>query len=136
MSISVVRAVLETRLSTWAATQVPPLPIAFQSVSFVKPDSSPYLECILIPNTTMNRETSGTKKTLYGLFQVNVWTPGGSGMGQAEQLAEAIVKLFPVTPKFSPVSVEQTPSDSPTKPDSSGWDITPVLIKYRYETSV
>lgn len=136
MSISIVRAALESRLATWAAAQSPPLPIAFQNVAFTKPDSTPYLECFLIPNSPMNNAVSGTRVSLYGLFQVNVWTPGGTGMGAPEQLAGAIVKLFPIIPKFGDVSVEQTPSVNAQKPDASGWGITPVLIKYRYESGV
>lgn len=136
MSLSIVRAALETRLATWAAAQSTPLSIAFEDVSFVKPDSDPYLECFLIPNMTVNHETSGTRKTLYGLFQVNVWTPGGTGRGQAETLSQGVVDLFPVVPKLGAVSVEGTPSTNAPRSDSSGWSITPVLIKYRYEGSV
>lgn len=137
MSNIIVRAVLETRLKDWAAAQSPPILIAYEGTRFAKPeDGSPYLECFLIPNTPINHAVDGTKKTLYGLFQVNVWTQGGTGSGAANLIAEGIVGLFPLIPKFSAVSVEQTPSPSQRRPDPSGWDITPVLIKYRYEGSV
>lgn len=138
MSISIVRAALETRLKTWADAQSPPIKIAFESVTFSKPaDGSPYLHCFLLPNTTINRQTDGLSKTLMGLFQVNVWTQAGQGTGTADALAESIVNLFPVIPKFSAVSVEQTPYVNRRQPDGgTGWDITPVLIKYRYESSV
>lgn len=132
MSTAIVRAALETRLATWASTQS--LPIAYQNVGFTKPNG-PWLEAILIPNLTMNKEITGTRKTMLGFFQVNVWTPQGQGTGQAEAIAQGIVDLFPMVPKFGSVSIESTPSVERTHPDEDGWAVTPVLITYRYEAT-
>jgi len=129
-----IRVALESRLATWAAAQSTPVPVCYENQSFVKPtDDSPWLECFLKPNTTMNDYVGGTHSTRYGLFMVNVWTKDGIGMGQAEGIAEAIVALFPIIPKFGPVSVEQTPTINASISDEAGWRISPVLIKYRYE---
>lgn len=129
-----VRATLESRLAAWAAAQTPPIQVSYENVSFAKPaDGSLYLECFLLPNDTMNKYTSGTHSTQYGLFQVNVWSQNGRGMGEAEGVADSIVALYPIVPKFGLVSVEQTPTVGKSISDEAGWIISPVLIKYRYE---
>lgn len=128
-----VRSVFEARLNTWAKTQSTPIPVSFQGVTFNKPTSGAFLECFLMPNTNMNYEISGVRTTLLGLFQVNVWVKHGTGVGSGEAIADSIVELFPMVPKFSDVSVEQTPTVNAAIPDEAGWIITPVLIKYRYE---
>jgi hypothetical protein len=133
MSNAVIRAELETRLKAWADAQIPEVPIAFQNVPFTKP-TGPYLEAILMPNGTFNKELSGTRKTYIGIFQVNCWAPSGKGMGQVEALSQSVVNLFPILPKSGAVSIEQTPTAEKPLPDDSGWVIVPVTIKYRMET--
>lgn len=133
MSTIDIRTELETRLKTWADSKSPKVQIAFQNVAFTKPVGLPFLECILIPNTTVNNEISGTRKTHLGLFQVNCWAPKGAGMRQAESLAQSVSDLYPILPKTGSVSIEQTPSIGRGILDDSGWIIVPVLIKYRHE---
>lgn len=134
MSIQIIRAALESKLAAWAASQSTPIPLFFQGLSVKKPaNGSPFLESFLIPNVTSNRQVDGKHKTLRGLFHVNCWAQSGKGMGVSEGIAEAIVSLFPLIPKLGPVSIESTPSTSTALEDESGWVITPVLIKYRYE---
>jgi len=128
-----VRKVLEGRLDAWAKSQSTPIPVSYQGVTFTKPTSGPYLECFLIPNDNMNYEMTGVRTTQLGLFQVNVWTKNGKGLGENEAIAQSIVALFPMVPKFSDVSVERTPTVNAAIPDEAGWIITPVLVKYRYE---
>jgi hypothetical protein len=135
MSNKIIRAELETRLKTWADAQNPKVPIAFEGASFTKPSAGQFLEPILIPNITLNREVSGTRKTLIGLFQVNCWAKAGSGMGAAEQLAQSVIDLFPLLPKTGLVSIEKTPYASAPMPDSAGWLVIPVTIQYRMETT-
>jgi hypothetical protein len=129
-----VRSVLESRLDAWAKSQSTPIPVSYEGKTFVKPsNNSPFLECYLIPNVTMNYEMSGVRSTQLGMFQVNVWIKAGTGVGKGEAIADSIVGLFPMVPKFSDVSVEQTPTVNAAIPDEAGWIITPVLVKYRYE---
>lgn len=134
MSNTVIRAALEGRLKTWADAQVPVVRFAPENVSFVKPtDGSLWVEPFLIPNVTMNNELSGSRKTLLGLFQVNCWAPKGQGMRPVETLAQNVIDLFPLVPKFGAVSIESTPyAGRPDESDSS-WVIVPVLMQYRYE---
>lgn len=134
MSNSIVRAMFETRLKTWASTQVPKLPIAFEGVSFTKPTTGAYIEPILIPNVTTHNELSGQRKTHLGIFEVRCWYPSGKGMGGVEALANNIVNLFPILPKVGSVSVENTPYAEHPQFDDAGWIIVPVLIFYRYES--
>lgn len=135
MSNQIITAALEGRLKAWADAQVPPVPIAFENVAFIKPtDGTPYLEPFLIPNDTMNNEVSGKRKTYMGFFQVNCWTHKGIGMGAGRQLSQAVVDLFPLVPKVGAISIEQTPSASRPMDGDSNWTIVPVLIKYRYES--
>jgi hypothetical protein len=134
MTIQTVRAALEGRLQAWASSQNPAVKIAFEEVSFDRPaDLSPYVECFLIPNLTKNRDVEAATKTDYGLFQVNVWTQNGTGMGLAQTLAQGIVDTFPILPKVGSVSIEATPSIGRSIKDNAGWLGLPVLIKYRCE---
>ena len=131
MSIPIIRAMLEARLKTWADTQS--IPIAYQGVAFTKPNT-PFLECVLIPNIVFNRDVAATGERHLGFFQVNCWAKVGSGMGQAEALAQSVKALYPVVPKVGSVSIETPPKIDRALPDSSGaWMIVPVLISYRYE---
>lgn len=133
MSNALIRQALETRLKAWADVQTPKPPVAYQNVSFTKPTTGYWLESFLIPSSAHERETSASKKTYLGMFQVNVWTPRGIGMQIAERTADSIVASFPVVPKIGVVSVESTKVDASIS-DESGWVAVPVLINYRYET--
>lgn len=134
MSNTIIRASFETRLKNWADAQTPKVPVAFESVNFTKPaDGTPFVECFLVPNVTMNPTIDGHRTRRYGVFQVNCWAQQGKGMKSVETLAEAIVSLFPLIPKVGAVSVEETPTVKPRIPDGSGWVIVPVTIKYRFE---
>lgn len=136
MSNAVIRAYFDQRLKTWADAQNPKIKIANEQQGFTKPtDSSTWLESFLIPNTTMNRELSGTRKTMLGFFQVNCWAPSGRGMGVVDALAQNIVNLFPLVPKSGAVSIEGTPSADRPIESEPGWVIVPVLISYRYEAT-
>lgn len=133
MSNAVVRAALETKLKQWADSQSPAVPVSFENVSFTKPSDGTFLECMLIPNMTLNKEVSGSRATLVGLFQVNCWARQGKGMRAAEQLAQNVINLYPIVPKTGAVSIEGTPYAESPLYDNSGWIIVPVVINYRLE---
>lgn len=135
MSNITIRAALESRLKEWAAAQSPKVPVSYQNVAFTKPsDFSPYLECFLLPNDTVDRELSATRQRYVGFFQINCWAQKGIGMRKAEQLAQDMVSLFPRILKLGALNIDATPSAGRALLDDSGWVIVPVLIKYRYET--
>lgn len=129
-----IRAFMEGKLSAWASQQSPVVPVAYQNVAFNKPAGSKFVECFLLPSTTIQNEVAGKRATMLGLFQVNCWAPKGNGMQQAEAMAYSIVSAFPMLPKLA-VSIEATPSIGKAILDDSGWVIVPVVIKYRYESS-
>lgn len=133
MSNSIIRAGFETQLKTWADAKG--IPVAWQNVSFTKPaNGGMYVEPILIPGPTLNKELSAKRKTYLGIFQVNCWAPSGNGMGPVEQLAQELVNMFAVnSKKLGAVVIDKTPEqDRPM--DDSGWIIVPVTIQYRMET--
>ena len=130
--MSIVRSFFETRLKTFADANN--IPIAFQGVGFTKPASGQWLEAIVIPNMSYQREITAdaAKVSTVGIYQVNVWVKSGTGLGSAEALAQSIVALFPVVPKGT-VSIE-IPGHvgRALSPDNSGWIAIPVTFGYRY----
>ncbi len=126
------RQALESRLAAWASANGAP-PIAYENVAFTKPDTGLWLECHLIPNTTNSRGTTAVHQTYMGLFQVNVWSRKGSGLGDAQSMAEALSSAFPVIPKIGSVSIDKPPHVGRPLLDDSGWVALPILMSYRYE---
>lgn len=133
MSQTTIQSYFETKLNTWAAAQSPAIQIAYEGIAFTKPEDAPYLELYLLPAYTMNPELSGRKKREAGIFQVSVVVPDGQGMGEAREIADAIVALFPVVPKES-VSIEQTPHVAKPFINSDGRRTLPISITYRLES--
>ena len=134
MSQQIIRAYFETKLSTWAATQVPPLRISYEDVPFTPTATESYLECFLLPAYTMNPFVVGTKKREGGIFQINVVVVEGKGTKAAYDIAQAVVNLFPVVPKDNVVSVEQTPHIARPFLDRNGKLSLPVSINYRLDS--
>lgn len=131
--MSIVRAYFESALNTWAASQSPAIPISFENVPFTKPSSGNFLECFVLPATTVARTISGDKSREVGIFQVNIWIPSGEGSGAAQVLADSIAALFPLVPKSGAVSIEKPPSIERAIEDASGWYVVPLVIHYRHE---
>lgn len=134
MSNSVIRKELEGKLAAWASAQNPKIPVAYENTPFTKPSSGVFLEAFLIPAITLDRDVTGAGKRYLGMFQINCWAREGRGMAEAEALSASVIALFPMLPKQGNVSIEGTPYAEPSILDSAGWVITPVTIKYRYDT--
>jgi hypothetical protein len=134
MSSLYIRTQLDGRLASWAATKYPNLPIAYENTAFTKPTNQAWLEVFLIPARTLSRGVDAAGSKERGIYQVNIWTPVGGGMGFAEELELELVALFPVMPKFSDVSVDQTPSSARGSTDTSGWRVISISVYYRYES--
>jgi len=131
MTIQVVRKEITDKLKTWAAAQSTPLKIAIEGVPFEKP-SDPWLELFVMPSTTVDSNVGVKRATLYGFFQINIYTKDGEGTKKAEDIAQALITLYPVIPKLSTVSIEQTGSILNHYQDAQ-WRVTPVRIRYRQE---
>jgi len=127
------RSEIETRITNWAKAQTPPVPVAFEGVSFTKPTSGPYLEVFMLGSDSKLRNVAADGVREYGMFQVNCYTPAGKGMGGVEAMAESIVALFPVLPKTGAVSIEQPLSWS-SGSVIDGFTFVPVRGNYRIES--
>ncbi|QHJ00116.1 hypothetical protein GT347_20310 [Xylophilus rhododendri] len=102
MSNAVIRAEFEARLAAWAATQVPPLAIAFQNQAFTPPAAvfgSPaptYLRCFLIPAMTDSLTLAGNHRQYRGVFQVSIVLARDVESTAAEAFIPALDALFSV----------------------------------------
>lgn len=134
--MSVIRQQLETRLLAFANSQTPKIPIAWEGSSFIRPDPpKPFLESVLVPESTVDVTVDGSRQRRRGCLQVNIWYPvDGKGSGGASAIAEALTQAFPLVPKTGTVSIESTPHVGRALGDIAGWRITPVTISYRYES--
>lgn len=133
MSIRTIRAALEGRLATWAATQS--LPVAYQNVPF-NPPAGTYLRAFILPAQTHSDDLQGTHRGYRGIWQVNIDAPIGVGPGAAEAIAVLLDALYPVNLRIgtSPIVHIITPmSTGPALQDSDRFTL-PVFCQYRADT--
>lgn len=91
MSHALVRSLLESRLSTWAAGQS--LTVAWQNVhSDAKPT---YLRAFLLPAETQSDDLKGDHRAYRGIFQINIVAKPGEGPGATEAIGALIEAHFP-----------------------------------------
>ena len=136
MTQAVIRKTFLEALNTFAENHNPPLTIARENVSFLKPtDGAPYMEVYIIPADTIVATISGERRRFRGTCQVNIYTTENDGAGVAEDIAEELYQLFPVMPKnHLPVSIESPVQIKRAVGDGTGWFVTPCLIEYRLES--
>jgi hypothetical protein len=138
MSLAIIRSAFESRLSDWAASQSPPIPISWQNAAFTPPAQARYLRAFLLPADTQDYGIADDVKSEIGVFQVSVCVPEGAGANPAEALADAIVALFPralvMNRSGLDIQVSNTPSASPGTPEP-GLYVVPINIRYRAEIS-
>lgn len=134
MSQQTIRAYFEGKLKTYADAHSPVLKVAYENVAFTPPSSGTYLEAYLLPAYTLNPFVSATHKREGGVFQVSVVGEATKGTKALYDVAQEIVNLFPVVPKDSAVSVEQTPHIAKPFFTEAGRISLPVSIMYRLES--
>lgn len=127
-----VRSDLEGRLANWAASQHPPVTIAWEGVSFDKP-SELFLQPITSPAKPSMAGVGGVRYRELGIFHINIWGIDGKGSSEVESVAAALVNLFPVFPKFAETSIEQVGSIGQAE-IINGYRVVPVSFYYRRET--
>lgn len=127
-----VRSELEARVLTYANSQNPPIPVSYEGVPFTRPNGT-FLQCFMLPSTTINPTVDASRRRTRGAMQVNVWVKDGKGSYLVDKIAEDIVNLFPVVPKTGITSIEQTPQTGQAITESD-FRIVPVTIKYRVES--
>lgn len=131
MTQRTVRQEVTDKLKVWAASKSPAIKIAFENISFTKP-TTPWVELLIIPVTTQNNDITASRSTLYGMIQINIFTPINTGTAEAEDLAQELLALYPVVPKTGTVSIEQT--GSILRPSiEAQWRVTPIRFNYRQE---
>lgn len=131
MTQRTIRSEIESKLKAWADSQNPVIPIAFENIPFTKPDST-FIELYLIPSTTVNTTIGANRATQLGTFQCNIYSKAGVGTKSSEDIAQALINLFPVVPKTGSVSIEQTGSIMNPLYDAQ-WRVLPVRFRYRQE---
>lgn len=131
-----IRQEVESAITTYAASQSPAIPVAYEGVPFTKPTGAPYLEVVFLSNNILNATVDATRQRIHGSFQINCYVPDGKGMKRLEALTSDIVALFPVYDKarYVTFSVEQPANVSPTMTDAA-FRFAAVRVQYRQELS-
>lgn len=136
MSDALVRAAFETRIAAWAAAQSPPIPVAYENVTFTPP-AGRYLRCWLLPVPTQAETFDGLGRLRRGIFQVDLCLPMGAGSGAAQALLSSLDAAFPLTGPMTQGGISVyllTPlSGAAGRPDGDHY-VVPVSCEYRSDT--
>lgn len=127
-----VRSDLETRLQTWADAQSPKIKIAWEGKAFTKPSTGVFLQAVVMRAKSRNSNLGGIDYREHGLWQISVWGLDGKGSAETEDIAQDLVNLFPVVPKFAQTSIEQVGSISQAD-IIDGWRVVHITFPYRKE---
>lgn len=92
MSDKTIRAALEGRLATWAATQS--LTVAYENVGYTQPTGT-YLRAWLLPADRTSGDLEGKLTTFMGIFQIDVVGVEGVGSGTVSGIVDLIAAQFP-----------------------------------------
>jgi hypothetical protein len=96
MSQAIVRQALELTLSTWAAAQSPAIPVAYENVEFTPP-AGRYVRAFLLPAPTESLDLARVHRRYFGVFQVSLVMPKGTGPAAAEALLASLSAAFPTS---------------------------------------
>lgn len=133
---SLIRILLESRLSTWAAAESPAIPVAWENVRF-NPPSGRYLRAWLMPAETGSEDLAGAHRRYTGVWQVSVVVPTDTGPAAAGAIAEEIVALYPVNLLLSTTAIDvqiiSPMSIHPALQDSDRYTV-PISCRYRADT--
>ncbi|HCJ7745409.1 TPA: DUF4128 domain-containing protein [Citrobacter freundii] len=134
---------LESRLADIALAI--DMPIAWPNIIFEPPDDVPYGRVYILPAQTIGQDFAGQLRTYQGIFQVNIVTPAGIGVGKARTFSSVIAGGFSeglalvagdLTVYINgPPQIRQPIQDRPTSaPNGSSGSITytiPISMQYR-----
>jgi len=133
MSEDRIRAVLESRLASWADANG--LPVIWQNAGADIPTVD-HLRAYLMPAETRSIDLKKVMRNYRGVFQVSVFTKPGVGPGRADRLAKALDDLFqvaiPMTSNGLTVRVTSPMSAKPAMPGTD-WYSVPVSCRYSAE---
>ena len=138
MSQKIIRSAIESKLSTWALAQSPPIPTAWQTATFTPPNQARYLRAFLLPAETQNPDIGGEIRTFIGVYQVSICVPDGTGAGAAESIAESLIAEFQYGTRLVQsglaIVINRTPYQSPAMQEP-GLYVVPVSISYRADVT-
>lgn len=137
MSDKRIRALLETRLKSWADSKS--ISVAFENVPFTDTGST-YLRAFLLPARTISQSVAGDHRGYSGIFQINIVGDSGIGAGALHSIADSISALYPVNLRLTDstgftVQVV-TPSSESAGIAADGNFTIPVSLQYRADTSI
>ena len=134
MSDKTIRAALEGRLATWAATQS--LTVQYQNVPISQPATT-YLRAWFIPAIRGSKDLAGLHTLYAGIFQIDVVGVENVGTGAVATIVEAIAAQFPNNLQIakSGLTIQITAPPSPkTGEYEPGRYVVKVSIPYRCDT--
>lgn len=131
MTQKTLRKEIEDKVRAWANSQSPVIKIAYENVPFEKTDDT-FIQLYIIPAASVNSTVDAKRVTLLGILQFNIFTKAGEGTKKSEDLAQALIDLFPVFPKTGTVSIESSGYIMSPLYDAQ-WRVTPVRFNYRQE---
>ena len=134
MSDKTIRAALEGRLATWAATQS--LTVQYQNVPISQPATT-YLRAWYMPANRGSKDLAGSHVLYAGIFQIDVVGVENVGTGAVATIAEAIAAQFPNNQLIvkSGLTIRVTAPPSPkTGEYEPGRYVVKVSIPYRCDT--
>lgn len=134
MSTEACRAILESRLATWAAARAPALRVAYQNAPFTPNAGETYLRSYLLPAQTTAEDLAGALRTYRGVFQVSVVRPPNGGSGPALSIAAELNNLFPVNGRYTSGAVTVqviTPASAGPGQQEDNTYVVPVSFEYR-----
>ena len=134
MSDKTIRAALEGRLATWAATQ--PLTVQYQNAPIAQP-SGTYLRAWYIPANRGSKDVAGTHVLYSGIFQIDVVGVENVGTGAVSIVVENIAGQFPnsLSLSASGLTIRTTGPASPKVGEyEQGRYVVKVSIPYRCDT--
>lgn len=98
MSRTLIRAALEGPLATWAASQTPAIPVAYEGIPFKPPaNNARYLRGHLVPVATQTLDIGMRHRRYAGLWQVSLYIPTGSGLAFAQQAEAELDSIYTTT---------------------------------------
>ena len=134
MSDKTIRAALEGRLATWAATQS--LTVQYQNVPISQPATT-YLRAWFMPANRGSKDLAGLHVLYAGIFQIDVVGVENVGTGAVATIVEAIAAQFPnnllIVKSGLTVRVTAPPSPKTGEPEPGRY-VVKVSIPYRCDT--
>ena len=134
MSDKTIRAALEGRLATWAATQS--LTVQYQNAPIAQP-SGTYLRAWYMPAIRGSKDLAGTHVLYLGIFQIDVVGAENVGTGAVATIVENIAAQFPnnLSIAKSGLTIRVIAPPSPkTGEYEPGRYVVKVSIPYRCDT--